>query len=46
MRPLEELRDEIIQQIKVNNQKALFYEIADSLRLSGDWEINESFFSN
>ncbi|MCH8299522.1 MAG: peptidyl-prolyl cis-trans isomerase [Candidatus Marinimicrobia bacterium] len=42
--PAHEVRDEIIQKIKVKKQNILYYQIIDSLRLSTGYYINESYF--
>ena len=39
-----EVRDEIIQKIKIKKQNILYYQIIDSLRLSTGYYINESYF--
>lgn len=42
--PSYEVRDEIIQKIKIQKQSVLYYKIIDSLRLSTGYYINESYF--
>ena len=42
--PVHEVRDEIIQKIKIQKQNFLYYQIIDSLRLSTGYYINESYF--
>ena len=42
--PVHEVRDQIIQKIKIQKQNILYYQIIDSLRLSTGYYINESFF--
>ena len=41
---VHEVRDEIIQKIKIQKQNVLYYQIIDSLRLSTGYYINESYF--
>ena len=43
--PIHEVKDEIIQKIKIRKQNILYYEIIDSLRLSVDYYINESYLN-
>jgi len=42
--PVHEVRDQIIQKIKIQKQNILYYQIIDSLRLSTGYYINESYF--
>ena len=42
--PVHEVRDEIIQKIKILKQNILYYQIIDSLRLSTGYYINEAYF--
>ena len=41
---VHDVRDEIIQKIKIKKQNILYYQIIDSLRLSTGYYINESYF--
>ena len=41
--PIHEVKDEIIQKLKIHKQNILYYQILDSLRLSVDYYINESY---
>ena len=41
--PMHEVKDEIIQKLKIRKQNILYYQILDSLRLSVDYYINESY---
>ena len=43
--PIHEVKDEIIQKIKIRKQNIMYYEILDSLRLSVDYYINESYLN-
>jgi len=42
--PVHEVRDDIIQKIKIQKQNVLYYKIIDSLRLSTGYYINGSYF--
>ena len=44
--PLHEVREEIIQKIKVQKQNLIYYQILDSLKLSMGYYLNENYFKD
>ena len=44
--PLHEVREEIIQNIKIQKQNILYYQLLDSLKLSMGYYLNENYFKD
>lgn len=44
--PLHEVREEIIQNLKIQKQNLLYFQILDSLKLSMGYYLNEKYFKN
>ena len=44
--PLHEVREEIIQKLKIQKQNLLYFQILDSLKLSMGYYLNENYFKD